>query len=188
MAQAATAKRANAIEKLQQRPRRIHANSEHGSQVIDILPSPISDQLRKQLPWGFGFALMNPGVFIVIGLAFFYASQFDLGPMATVVASFSMWIVLLSLINVIYAKWNSPPYRLEFTDGHFALYKRGNKPVLFGKQSSLELDAPNPDPTRLSRVRVSDGHNEEDIESMCAEDIVALQKAVRAAHASKSTT
>jgi hypothetical protein len=179
--EAAAAQRAKVLRRLQSRSKRVQVQSASGSSVIRIEPPVLSDQLRLQLPWGFGFAFLNPGVFVMIGLGFVYGFYLDVGLSQALLASLMTWVFALALINVVYAKWKSPPFRLELTNKHFALYKRGKKPILFGTLGELEVDAPTPDPAELHRVRVSDGRGDEAIDYLCAEDVVSLNSAIRSA-------
>lgn len=181
------AKHAKAIGRLQKRKQRVRVESASGGSLVNVRPGVLGDQLREQLPWGFGFALINPGIFVVVGLAFFYAVQFDMAPLWLVIAPLVTWVILLTLINVVYAKWKSPPYRLELTDKHFALYKRGKKPILFGTLAELKVDAPEPNPAQLHRVRVSDGRGDEAIDNLSAKDVGVLNSAIRSARKSKKT-
>lgn len=181
---AEAAKRADALLRVRKRSRRVRVADGASHRAIHIAPHPLSDQLRTQLPWGFGFALINPGIFVVIGLVFLFV-HFDVGFPWAILGPFVVWVAALSLINLAYAKWKCPPYRFVFTGDHFAVYKRGNDPVLFGRLKELEVDAPDPDPAELHRVRVSDGRESETLEFLCADDVDAMSSAIRSAHRSK---
>lgn len=172
---AANAKRAKVVARLQRRKARVRIQSTPDGIAVHVEPGTAVDQLRQQLPWGFGFAFVNPGVFIMMGLAALFAFRFDMDFPAVMLAPIATWALLLTLINVAYAKWKTPPYRLEVTGKHFALFKRGDKPVLFGTLGELKVSAPDPDPLSLHRVRVSDGRKDEAIDFLLAEDVVALE-------------
>lgn len=186
-AQEAAAARTDALERVQKRPKRVRVFAGTGHGVVEIGPNMLRDQLRRQAPFGFFFALVNPGIFVVIGLAFLFVFQFDTGPFWALVGPVLIWISVLTLINLAYAKWKSPPCRLEFTGEHFAFYKRGKEPVLFGKLGELKVDSPDPDPAELHEVRLSDGRDRKIIEFLCSDDVLALTSAIRSFRRSKKS-
>lgn len=181
---AAAAKRSDALRRVQRRRKRVRIAVDSSHSAIHIDPHVLGDQLRRQAPWGFGFALLNPGIFVVIGLAFLFVPLFELEFPWALIVPLLVWVCALSLINLAYAKWKSPPYRFVLTGEHFAFYKRGKDPVLFGRVRELEVNAPEPDEAELHQVRVSDGRESETMEFLCADDVIAITSAIRSARRS----
>jgi len=160
------------------RPPRIAMDEAGGRRRIVIAPKLLRDQLYEQLGWGMGFAFVNPGVFIMVGLGVLFMETFELSAGWGVFAAITSWACLLFLINLAYAQIERRRILVDLTDdGHFAIYARRPKnPILLGRTTALEVRIDTADPSRLGSARFSDEHNGLEVDKLSARDLRALRE------------
>lgn len=178
---AAERQRARRIARYARRPRRVRIAPGGGGLGVTIAPQFLRDSLREQAVWGLTFSFINPGVFVVIGLTFALSIISGVGLGAAALMAVPLWAVILTLLNVVYARWTHRRYRLELTgDGHFALYTRDRRrPLLLGRSAELEAQIDEPDPASLGSARLSDGHKTVEIKNLTAADLEELRQVLR---------
>ncbi|MEZ4383820.1 MAG: serine/threonine-protein kinase [Nannocystaceae bacterium] len=165
--------------KLAQRPRRVFVAGGVDQTRITFAPMFLSDALIEQLPWGIGFAFINPGVFIATGLSFFYILALELSVLSGIIAAIVSWTVLLLALNVLFAQLRRKPRYLDLTAaGHFALH-RGDprKAELIGRVRDLRVRIPEPDPSRLGEISISGGKSVS-VDRLSAADLTTLREAL----------
>ncbi|MCA9660482.1 MAG: serine/threonine protein kinase [Myxococcales bacterium] len=165
--------------KLAQRPRRVSVSGGAEQTRITFAPIFLSDALLEQLPWGMGFAFVNPGVFIITGLSFLFILALDFGVGVGIVAAILSWAMILFGLNVLYAQLRRRPRYLDLTaDGHFALHSGDpRKAELIGRVQNLRVSIPEPDPSKLSHIDISCGHSER-VDRLSAADLTTLREAL----------
>ncbi len=171
-------RRAKATKKVALRKDRVSIErSDVGGLRVSIAPKFLSDMLKEQLGLGFAFAFINPGVFIMVGIA---ALLNELGVSAGLAfaATVGIWSVLLTSANVVYALCARRRLRLEIPhNGYYALYARSSKrPILFGQVSALQFDIDEPKAHRLGRARFEDQHGRVDVDRLTPRDLDTLRR------------
>ena len=183
-AQAAARRReaaaSQAERRLARRPSRIRVERAGDHPRITIEPMLLRDKLRTQLGWGFAFALVNPGVFFMFGLAAMFWVGAGLPFWGAVAAAVAAWTALLAAANVVWAWLSRPRHVLELTDDDcFALFTRSVKrPLMIGRIGELTVHADEPDPQQLGRVRFESGGRVVAVDRLTAGDLGGLAGAL----------
>jgi hypothetical protein len=175
-----TRRKDEATAALALREDRVSVGTAPGLQRVTIAPVFLRDMLVAQLGWGFGFAFINPGVFIMMGIGALLANLTALGAGAYVPLTILLWLLLLTASNVIFALATRSRFVLDLTDtGHFALYEDNPKePLLLGRRAQFSIDVDDPDPSALGEVDFSDGIRRYTAEKLTHRDLEAISTAV----------
>lgn len=165
----AQSRREVAIARLARRPSRIRIDTSGGTTRVTIARTPFFDALRAQLPWGFGFAAVNPGVFVVVGLC---AAAAGLG--WPIWIGGPAWLVLLVAINAAYARLANARWHVDLTaSGSYAVHRgRPQFAAKLGRTRDLAVSLPaSPDPARLHKGRIGGVA----FEALTDRDVLALR-------------
>lgn len=176
---AARNRRTKAAAELARRDDRVSIARDGDCVRISIAPKFLTDKLKEQLGWGFGFAFFNPGVFIVMAIAAILNFQ-DVAPGPNAGLSLAIWVFLLTLSNVVFALATRRRLTLDITNtGYYALYEKSPKrPLLFGQVSEFEAKIDTPDRARLGEARFGDSHGQIDVDKLSPRDLETLDQAL----------
>ena len=172
-------RREAAVAKLAKRSRRVSVAGGEETRVT-IAALPLGDLLREQLPWGMGFAFVNPGIFIMGGLGSFFILGAELAVLPGILLSILTWAMVLFGLNLLVAQMRRRVLMLDFTaDGHFALH-RGDprKAQLLGRAGELEAQISSPDPATLGSLRLRCNGTAE-VGRLSAADLTTLRETLR---------
>ncbi len=171
-------KRARRAARLARRPMRVSARRQGQAVHMVIERELLRDKLLAQLPWGFGFAFINPGVFIVVPAVLALATWLPAG--WAVLLGIVGWAAVLTGLNVLWALVMRPRYVLDVTaEGDFVLHGGSPRsPKLIGRRGKLVVQADEPDPASLGAVQLRDEHSRVDIDKLTAADLELLRGSV----------
>jgi hypothetical protein len=156
---------------------RVSVAKSEGQTRLVLEPKRWRDLLWEQAGWGFGFAFINPGVFIMMGLGAFFVLALDLSVAVGTVLTVVTWMVLLTLCNIAFAATRRRRWVLDVTGEHYALHN-GNaaRPTLLGSRTELSVDTSTPDPAELGRVAFDDPRGDVQVEKLTDRDLRAIQE------------
>jgi len=176
----ASRKREETVARLKERPRRVHVEHLPGKTRVHIEEKLMRDAIREDAEWHFFFFLINPGIFIVGGLAGLLTVA-GVEVLAAICLALVTWVASLALGNVVKARLYNPRHTLELLgDGHFALYRGGRRePALFGSMSQLSVRLSDPDDADLGWVKIGDGRVKVELTKLCPADVAALRTVLR---------
>jgi hypothetical protein len=145
-----------AKRRLARRPIRVSAKREDSYTRITLARRSIRDGLKDQLFWGIFFMALNPGIFIVGGLYFYFTSVAGLDYAGTLAVA--TWLAVLLALNVVYARLTNRTHYLDLAaSGHYAIHTgNARRAKQLGRTAELRVRLPTPDPTRLHRVSLGD--------------------------------
>ncbi|MEM9070464.1 MAG: hypothetical protein AAGE52_18305 [Myxococcota bacterium] len=135
---AAAQQKAEFAAKVAKREQRVVMVEEGDAIVLEVLPPPLKEQLVSQIPWGMVFAAINPGIFIVFGLGIAFSFVFALGLGASIFAAILTWLVLLFLLNLAFAHFVRPRFRITVDSENVEIVTRGKQ--LLGRRKDLSVD------------------------------------------------
>lgn len=175
---AASNRKVEAAANIAKRDNRVSMVRDDEGLIVSVAPKFLSDMLKEQFGWGFCFAFVNPGVFIMMALAgILYAlgiSSAGLLMSLTIV----LWMLLLTASNVVFALVTRRRLTLALTkNGYYSLYERNPKrPIMFGPMSELKVDVDKSNPAALGRVRFEDKHARVEADKLSPQDLQVLRQ------------
>lgn len=149
--------------------------------IIDVGPGPLREQLLEQAGFGIFFAAINPGIFIVIGLAAWLAFSFDELPFGSAIGiAVPIWLTILMVLNLVYAYFARSRFRITFDDENFEVKKTGSGATSFlGRRKDLEVrvDETAPGEVRLRHsIRERGTSSSIEIEGLIQKDLDAFRQ------------
>lgn len=178
--QAARQRREEAHRRLAEHGPRVKATRTGAETIIEVGPGPMRDQLIEQAGFGFLFAAVNPGVFIVGGLAALLFSSTELSFGAAMGVAVPIWLTVLVALNLVYAHFRRPRFRIAFDDDNFEVKKTGSGGTSFlGRRKDLDVhvDEEAPGQVRLRHtVRARGTSTSVDVEGLIQEDLDAFRE------------
>ena len=163
-------KRRAQLEKHGSRLRVTRAGSET---IVEVGPGLLRDQLIEQAGFGFFFAAINPGIFIVGGMVFALVLGLGLSAGSAFGVAIPLWLTVLAGLNLAFAHLRRPRFRIAFDDENFEVTRTGADAVSFlGRRKDLDVTIDDAD----REVRLRHRGQSTTIQSLLQEDLDALRE------------
>lgn len=171
-------------ERLEQHGSRLEVTRAGSETILEVGPAPLREQLIDQMGFGFFFAAINPGIFIVAGLTAMLATMTELSIGSAIGVAVPVWLTLLVALNLLYAHFARPRFRIVFDEENFEVKKSGNESTSFlGRRRDLEVRVDDEGPGEV-RLRHSSGRV--DIEALIQKDLDAIRELMVSAEPDES--
>lgn len=168
-------RRARYLKRLRDHGERVRVAKRGAEVVIDVGPASIRDQLIDQLGFGFFFFAVNPGIFIVGGLAFLLSTFTSLSFGSAIAVAVPLWLTMLVLLNLLWAHLMRPRFRIALDADNVEARQRGNEGRAFlGRLSDLRVDID--DHGENGVVTLRHGSQRIEIQDLLAQDVEAIRE------------
>lgn len=173
---ATTNARDRRIVKHSLRPLRIAAERRVDLMRVSIARTRVRDAMKDQWFWGIVFLAINPGFAVLpfLGIGLY---MLGLSPGASGIAALPLWLTLLVIGNVLYARWKHPTWHIDLThDGNFAVHRgTPRRAKLVGRASELKVPIAEADPSELHEITLRHETGDLTIGYLTARDLAALR-------------
>ena len=168
-------RRARYLKRLREHGERVRVAQSGSEVVIDVGPSSMRDQLIEQMGFGFFFFAVNPGIFVVGGLAFLLSTFTSLTFGAAIGIALPIWLSVLVLLNLVWAHYMRPRFRIALDADNVEARQTGNEGKSFlGRRSDLRVDIEDHGENGIVELRLA-GRSIE-IRDLLAADVEAIRR------------
>ncbi len=168
-------RRARYLKRLRDHGPRVRVAKSESEVVIDVRPGSLHGQLIEQIGFGFFFFAVNPGVFVVGVLAYLLSTATSLSFGAAMGVAVPIWLTLLVLLNLVWAHFMRPRFRIALDAEAVEARQRGKEGTTFlGRLSELRVDIE--DHGENGVVTLRHGSQTMKIHDLLAQDVEAIRE------------